>query len=378
MDNILKKILSILFVIFSLSSFTQEVIEEKIQIDTTFITYQVIHKETLGEGYFNLKRYVFANDTSIIAIEKNFSNGRQNGLTRIYYPSGKLMVKAIYGNDKLQGEWTHYDELGVIITKGVYNFGLKHGFWAYKSIGTYGRYVKGKKHRNWVKKDKNGKKHKAWYWNGELKKGDDIFQDDYIVYTDTAYVISNTSQGVGDSLVASNFINADIKYINAAKYLVGNYYFRKVTKDYFRPSKKLRGEFINEYVDLDKDVFKLKVSPNVVSVDLFYFLNKEKLIKPTLDSLIKVGGDSINIELKNNESIINEDLSKLTTNENSNMTLQFSKIVGNLVVVELVEELSQELVEKFKGNVQKTSRMLILLYFDEKNEVIEVEYQSKD
>ncbi|MCB0410295.1 MAG: hypothetical protein KDD29_08750, partial [Flavobacteriales bacterium] len=263
MDNILKKILSILLVIFSLSSFSQEVIEEKIQIDTTFITYQVIHKETLGEGYFTMKRYVFANDTSVVAIEKNFSNGRQNGLTRIYYPSGKIRVKAIYGNDKLQGEWTHYDELGVIITKGVYNFGLKDGFWAYKSIGTFGRYVDGKKHRNWVKKDKNGKKHKAWYWKGEFKKGDDIFKDDYVVYADTAYVISNISTGVGDSIVASNVINADIKYINAAKYLVGNYYFRKVTKDYFRPSKKLRAQFINEYVDLDKDVFKLKVSSEI-------------------------------------------------------------------------------------------------------------------
>ena len=93
---------------------------------------------------------------------------------------------------------------------------------------------------------------------------------------------------------------------------------------------------------------------------------------------MKINGDSINLELKNSKPNTLEDLPRLTTNENSNITLQFSKIIGNLVVVELVEELSQEEVEKLKGNVQKSSKMLTLFYFDEKNEVIEVEYQAKD
>ena len=179
----------LLLFLFPLVTLSQEVIEEVIPVDTSFITYRVIHKETKGD-FFEIKRYVFADDTSVVAIEKNFSNGHQNGLTRVYYPSGNLRIKALYGNDQLQGEWILFDEAGKIMIKGVYNFGLKHGYWAYKKERTYGRYVKGKRHRNWKKRDANGVKYKAWYWKGKMKRGADIFKDDYVTYADTVYVAS--------------------------------------------------------------------------------------------------------------------------------------------------------------------------------------------
>jgi hypothetical protein len=316
-----KKALLNLFILIPLISFSQEVIEETVSIDTVNIIYKVIHKETVGD-YFQLKRYVFANDTSTIAIEKNFSNGNQNGLTRIYYPSGKLRVKALYGNNKLQGEWINYDENGIIIIKGLYNYGIKHGYWAYKNEGIFGRYVKGKKHRNWKKKDKNGVKHKAWYWRGEFKRGAEIFNDDYTEYADTAYVASNNATG---STLNNNsvVINVDAKYINTVKYLASNYYLRKVCKDYFRPTKKERKVFVDENVDYEKDVLKFQVSSAIIPIDISYFIEQKKLFKPALETLIKTNGEAINQSLKSVEQQTESDFEKLSTDKAANLELFF-------------------------------------------------------
>lgn len=361
-----KTFLSFLILIPFLS-YSQEVIEEMISIDTATITYRVIHKKTEGD-YFQLKQYVFADDTSIIAIEKNFSNGIQNGITRVYYPSGKLRVKALYGNGKYQGEWTSFDEKGVIETKGLYNFGVKHGYWAYKKEGVYGRYVKGKKHRNWKKKDKNGVKHKAWYWKGEFKRGAEIFNDDYIEYADTAYVSQNQ---INDSLAPTEnknivALNVDEKYLNIVKYLSGNYYLRKVCKDYFRSSKKERKIFVDENVNYEKDVLKFQVSKEIVPIDISYFIEQKKLLKPTLDSLIKANGVAINQSLKSVEQQTENDLEKLSTDKYANIIFFFSKISNRLVVLEVVE--------KSKPDI----RMKVLVLLDENNEVKEVEYQQRE
>tara|TARA_R110001592_G_scaffold53477_3_gene163930 strand:- start:8086 stop:9219 length:1134 start_codon:yes stop_codon:yes gene_type:complete len=373
----LKKVVLNLFILIPFISFSQEVIEEIIPIDTNSFTYKVIHKETVGD-YFQLKRYVFAGDTSTIAIEKNFSNGHQNGLTRVYYPSGKLRVKALYGNDKFQGEWTNYDENGIILIKGVYNFGIKHGYWAYKKEGIYGRYVKGKKHRNWKKKDKNGVKHKAWYWRGEFKRGAEIFNDDYIEYTDTAYIASNntTDSSLNKNTVA---INVDEKYINTVKYLAGNYYLRKVCKDYFRPNKKQRKIFVDENVDYEKDVLKFQVASTIIPIDISYFMEQKKLFKPTLDSLIKANGEAINQELQSIEKSVEKDLEKLSTDKYSNIIFFFTEITDRLVVLEILENQGiavndYDLIHADNSNV----RMKVLILLDENNEVLEVEYEQRE
>lgn len=366
MTNIPKTLLSFLILIPFLS-YNQEIIEEIIPIDTNTITYRVIHKETVGE-YFQLKQYVFADDTATIAIEKNFSNGNQNGITRVFYPSGKLRIKALYGNNKLQGEWTSFDEKGIIEIKGLYNFGVKHGYWAYKKEGVYGRYVKGKKHRNWKKKDKNGVKHKAWYWKGEFKRGAEIFNEDYIEYADTAYVAQSQKN---DSLVATEnknivVLNVDEKYLNTVKYLSGNYYLRKVCKDYFRPSKKERKTFVDENVDYEKDVLKFQVASTIIPIDISYFNEQKKLFKPTLDSLVKANGEAINQSLKSVEQQTENDLEKLSTDKQANLVFFFSKISNRLVVLEVIE--------KSKPDI----RMKVLVLLDENNEVKEVEYQQRE
>lgn len=361
MTKFKKAFLSLLLIV-PFISFSQEVIQEIVSIDTVDIIYNVIQKETVGD-YFQLKSYVFADDTSKIAIEKNFSNGVQNGLTRVYYPSGKLRVKALYGNNKLQGEFINYDEDGTILIKGVYNYGIKHGYWAYKEAGVFGRYVKGKKHRNWKKKDKNGVKHKAWYWRGEFKRGAEIFNDDYIYYSDTAYVALADSNQNNPSTV---IINVDQKYINTVKYLAGNYYLRKVSKDFFRQTKKERKTFVDENVNYEKDVLKFKVSETISPIDISYFIEQKKLLKPTLDSLIKANGVAINESLKSCEKQVENDLEKLSTNKDANLMLVFSKITDRLIVLEFIENTKPEI------------SMKVLVLLDENNEVLEVEYEQRE
>ena len=67
----------------------------------------------------------------------------------MYYPNGRLKIKTVFANNKIHGEWTYYGLDGVIITKGVYREGVKYGYWAYKSLRTYGRYKKGFKNKKW-------------------------------------------------------------------------------------------------------------------------------------------------------------------------------------------------------------------------------------
>jgi hypothetical protein len=361
----IKKAIFNLFILIPLISFSQEVIEETFPIDTLNITYKVIHKETVGD-YFQLKRYVFADDTSVVAIEKNFSNGNQNGLTRVYYPSGKLRVKALYGNNRLQGEFVNYDENGKILIKGVYNYGVKHGYWAYVNERTYGRYVKGKKHRNWKKEDKNGVKYKAWYWKGEYKRGAEIFNDDYVEYGDTAYVASTIESETNESASPTIVIDVDQKYINTVKYLAGNYYLRKVCKDYFRPNKKERKVFVDENVDYEKDVLKFQVSTEIIPIDISYFIEQKKLFKPTLDSLIKANGITINDELKSLVKSTANDLEKLSTDKGANLEMLFSEITDRLIVLEFIETSKPDI------------RMKVLVLLDENNEVLEVEYEQRE
>lgn len=377
MDKLLKYFFLFWIVLFPFLSKAQQVVEEVIPFDTTFITYKVIYTETLGD-YFQLKRAVFADNPNMIAIEKNFSNGVQNGITRIYYPSGKLRIKAIYGNGKLQGEWVNYGEDGVIITKGVYNFGVKHGYWAYKSLKTYGRYSNGVKHRKWIKQDVNNQKFKAFYWKGNLKKGSAIFNENYKTHADTLFATGSDSLiqvVVEDS--ASNYV--DEKYVLALKHLAQNYYFRKVAKDYFRLTKKERAKFIDNYVDLTRDVFKFNVNSTTVNIDINNFLTPEKLLKPTIDSLLKISGKEIQQELLNTENKEFSGLKKYSTDKNGSIVVFVSKIINNVLVAEIVEIADENkglpILDNF--NNPKNTSMKVIFLFNAKNEIFEVEFQKR-
>lgn len=372
----MKHLFILYLVLFPFLIKSQNVVEEIIQLDTSFITYKVIYKETVGD-YFQLKKAVFADDTSIVAIEKNYSNGHQNGLTRIYYPSGKIRIKALYGNDKLQGEWTLYGEDGLIITKGIYDYGLKNGYWAYKSVKTFGRYKKSVKHRKWIKQDINNQKYKAFYWNGKLKKGSTIFNEDYKTHADTLFATTLTDSLTIDS--SGNTVATEPYYISAMKHIAQNYYFRKASKDYFRKTKRDRAKYIEKYVNLDKDVFKFNVAPAITPIDISPFLTSEKLNKPTIDSLLKTNGTTLQKEFLSSTFTPNIGFSKYSSDKNSTIVLYLSKKVNNLLVVDLLEfptiENGFNFIENYKRTDTTSLRMLFL--FNENNEIIEVEFQKK-
>src|SRR3972149_2671640 len=119
----IKANLFFLFFLFSANFFSQ-VVEEVIQLDTISQTIQVIYKPVTFSSYYTKKIAVFANDTSQIAIEKTFNNFGQNGVYKVYYPSGRLKVFTVFANNKINGEWTWYDEKGIILVKGEYENGV--------------------------------------------------------------------------------------------------------------------------------------------------------------------------------------------------------------------------------------------------------------
>lgn len=171
MDSSLR--LLVVFFFLNVEGVFAQVVEERILLDTNFITERVVYLP-FDSGYYYTERAVFANDTSTVAIEKVMSKGKKNGVFKSYYPSGKLKVKSIYGNDKLHGEQVLYDEDGSIIMKGVFNEGVKHGYWAYRKLDKYGRFRRGKQHWWWYTYDEQGKKRRSFYRNGRLLTGKPI------------------------------------------------------------------------------------------------------------------------------------------------------------------------------------------------------------
>ena len=133
---------SALLILLSLRSFAQ-------QPDT--LDYpDVASVELYGDsGYYYKMVGWYDKAKTQKAFVLNFMNGKQNGVTKIYYPEGNTSMLAIFGNGVLNGEVTHYNHQGNIVLKGRYRDGVKHGYWALISEDCYGRYKKGEKHGKW-------------------------------------------------------------------------------------------------------------------------------------------------------------------------------------------------------------------------------------
>ena len=164
----MKHFFSFFLFITPIISFTQ-VVEETIQIDTITETIKVIYKPSVSTTYYTKKIAVFAADTTQFAIEKSTNRTGNSGLYKVFYPDGSIKIKTVYANNKLNGEWTYYNKNGVIQIKGNYQQGVKHGYWAYKTIKTYGRYRNGLKFWRWH--TKNDKREKSTYKKGVLVRG---------------------------------------------------------------------------------------------------------------------------------------------------------------------------------------------------------------
>ena len=94
-------------------------------------------------------------DSTKIAVLLPYKRGKPSGLFRAFYPDGSLLIRAVYGWGSLHGDWTEYDEDGIITVKGQYRDGLRDGKWVFRRDGIRGKYKNGLKHGKW--KYYNGK-----------------------------------------------------------------------------------------------------------------------------------------------------------------------------------------------------------------------------
>jgi antitoxin component YwqK of YwqJK toxin-antitoxin module len=92
----------------------------------------------------------YENDTTQLAVEAYYKNGKLNGRYRSFYPNGNVMEFGVYANGLRNGEWSVYDRNEKIIIKGRYTNETKHGYWAYIYTSCYGRYKNGLLHGNWT------------------------------------------------------------------------------------------------------------------------------------------------------------------------------------------------------------------------------------
>lgn len=344
-------------------SFSQ-IVEEKIQIDTTFETISVIYKPSVQSLHYTKKVAVFANDTSQIAIEKSTNKNGNSGLYKIFYPNGNIKIRTVYANNKLNGEWTFYDPKGIIIIKGNYEGGVKDGYWAYKSLKIYGRYRKGKKHWRWHKINVNNKKEKSTYKKGVLTRGEGIGNENIEITPDTVYQKGDTTIVESQQTKYGNS-SEKTYYDYALDFLKNNAFFRKKIKAYFKKDiQKYKKNYKN-------DVLQFKVAENTPEIDINSFLEQSeagKIEVAVIDYILKNNTDSLKTSFSAKNILIDKEV-VFKAQKESEITVYFSRVHYNLMRIDIVWTPAKEI----KTN---ETTFKVLLYFDDKGVLKGAEYEN--
>ncbi len=345
------------FFLISLMSFSQ-IVTEVVQLDTIIETVKVIYRPTISSSYYFKKVAVFADDTSQIAIEKSFTSYGQNGLYKVYYPSGRLKVKTVFANNKINGEWTYYDPKGIIITKGIYKNGVKHGFWAYKSFKIYGRYKKGLKNKKWKKYDANEKTHTSRYKNGKLIKGEGFGNEEVVVIKDS---VKDSSNVIAEKVSSP----IDKEYQQAISFLTDNIVFKKALKEHFGSSFKEMNAIKKQF---KKGKLQFMVDSLIMALDITSFIKEAeegKIVVSKIDSILKNESENLR-ELFSGEKIkTNQELHINSTDLNSPITVIFSEVKLNLLRLNVVWNKNGE-KRKFR----------VLLYYSNEGVLKGAEYEK--
>jgi len=343
-----------------------QIVEEVVQIDTTLETIRVIYKPEIASTYYFKKVAVFADDTAQIAVEKSYTNYGQNGVYKVYYPSGRLKIKTVFANNKIHGECVYYDPEGIIITKGVYREGIKHGYWAYKSLKIYGRYKKGYKHGKWKRFDNNEDKFISHYKAGELKAGEG-FGNEIPFYLNTQKKIDKTpaEENLENPVEVKDTTRISKEYEQAIAFLTGNVMFRKALKKHFGTSMKKSVAIKKQY---DKDRFQFKLSPEIKALDLSKFIKSgedNKIVVERIDKILKAQKPALLALFSGNKISDNQHLFNNSTDKESQMVITFSAVKMNLMRLDVDWTFKEE-----------KSKFRILLYFDNDGVLKGAEYES--
>ena len=88
----------------------------------------MVKKSRVGKWlYFN-------DDGETIMTEENYENGSLNGLSKTFYPNGKLTEVKIYKNGKLEGNLKRYADNGILIDDLNYSEGKLEGLAKYFNL----------------------------------------------------------------------------------------------------------------------------------------------------------------------------------------------------------------------------------------------------
>ena len=362
MKNIFLILLLIPF--FSLA----QVVEEVVQVDTIAETLRVIYRPENKTTHYIKKIAVFAEDTSQVAIEKSFTSSGQNGLYKVFYPNGRLKIKTVFNKNKIHGEWTYYDAEGIILVKGIYEEGVKEGYWAYKSKKSYGRYRKGKKHGRWKRKDEKGNKFISQYKHGQLKSGksfgvkmpsllkkgkkkvNEVQKDTNIVAVNGKKMDTNIV-----TLHVTDTLHVEKEYEQAISFLTENWAFRKMLKNHFGTSIKRRAAVKKQFDRNDR--FKFVVSSEIKALEMTSFIEEseaKKIVVAKIDTILKSKSVELRQVFSGKKIKENQNLWNNSTDKSSAMQVVFSEVKFNLLRLD-VDWTFKEEKSKFK----------ILLFFND-------------
>lgn len=91
----------------------------------------------------------YKENPSQLALKKSYFNGKQSGVTKSYFPSGKLYELIIYQNGLKEGDYSRFNSLGQLVVKARYKKGVKSGFYINRIKKYQGRYLDDKQHGKW-------------------------------------------------------------------------------------------------------------------------------------------------------------------------------------------------------------------------------------
>lgn len=108
---------------------------------------KVLNKQYEGEW-----KYYHENSQQVMTIE-NYTNGKLDGLRKVFYPSGKIAEEMNYKVGKKNGSYKQYAENGIVLEESNYKNGEYDGMATFRNaqnvVLSKGNFVNGKKEGIW-------------------------------------------------------------------------------------------------------------------------------------------------------------------------------------------------------------------------------------